>query len=148
MEFTTIGLHPAPVSLIALLVEAMNEEDRAELDALANGDVVAVIERTIEASSYSFAYIVAEGPVAMGGINGNRAWMVAAADRLEKHKKDFLRYARIEIEAMKLVNPPPIRTLVDKRWRKSLRLLGWLGFKQVGEVVYNEREGIALELAA
>lgn len=144
------GLHPAPLWLIEPLYEALSSADRSELGVLSSGDPLGSLRAILDNADYSFAYLVDEKPVVMGGLvlgDSPTVWMIASTPRLEQVKKAFLHYSKVELKAMRaLAGDRPVRSYVDRRWRKSLRWMGWLGFEEVGEVEWQARIGKILEL--
>lgn len=145
---------PAPPEFVEDLVLQLSSADRTEIAVLAGREPVAAMKDVVQNSCYSFAYRVAGAPVCMGGLvmdqddGRGRVWMVASTPRLERVKKDFLRCSRIELTEMRLLSPLGLRSYVDRRWRKSLRWLKWLGFAEAGEVEYKGRYAAILELPA
>ncbi len=147
-------IHPAPVELIPALIEAMSSADQTELATLAGGDPDGAIYAAVERSSYSFCCMMGESPAAIGGLihhsdgSPSHAWMVASTPRLEREKKSFLKISREELgEIKRHSDAHKIITVVDQRWRKSIRWLKWLGFEDTGlEVKVGHRVATVLEI--
>ena len=151
-------IHPAQTYAIPELLSQLSERDRDELFELA-GNTAAVSELLIGmilSSVWSFMAIEESGVViCMGGVTGGKgavtgggqAWMIASEAGLERHRKQFLRVSRNEIEAL-LTRWPRLRAFVDERWTKSLRWLSWLGFTDKGGGEYCGRRFRVMEIGA
>jgi len=143
------ALHPAPPELIPALIAAMSSADRTELIALSQGATTATIQLALDRSSYSFCWTLAGQPAAIGGVvagDPNFIWMIASTPRLEHSKKSFLQLSRAELRQV-LALYPHIVSAVDNRWRKSIRWLKWLGFRDTGkEVKLGGRGAAVLEI--
>ena len=156
MSHTYSSYHPAPEWVIEPLIEVMSGADRSELLLLSQdieGGGIAALRTALQVAAYSFSHTVDGTPVALGGIspplpslNGMHCvWMVASTPLLERVPKAFLRESRNELAAMRLLSPTGMRAMVDARWRKSVRWLKWLGFKEQGRFEYKGRQGLILE---
>jgi hypothetical protein len=152
-----ISLRPAPVDVIPALVEGMSSADRTEMVALSQGDPCEAIRLALSKSNYSFCWMTDEGrPAAIGGLNFGEdssaypvfIWMVASTPRLERSKKAFLEVSRDELRsAQAAADHRKIVSAVDERWRKSIRWLKWLGFKETGShVTIKARVATILEI--
>lgn len=145
-----IGLHPAPPELVPAMIAAMTPTDRTELATLASpGGPEAALLKAVGNSRYSFCYTEAGEPVAMGGLVSDHLWMVAATERLYHLRKSFLKNSRVELAVMTgMVEGGAVITIVDKRWRKSLKWLHWLGLRDVQEIEVFSRQAQVLEYRA
>jgi hypothetical protein len=153
-EHVYASYHPAPEWVIEPLIEAMSGADRTELALLAKAtlrEAPEILKSAVDAAAYSFCHTVDGVPVVLGGVREGSpsvVWMVASTPRLEQVKKAFLRESKNELAAMRLLSPQGMQAHVDRRWRKSVRWLKWLGFHEVGSFEYKGRQGVVLELPA
>lgn len=146
-------LRPAPSDLAEPLFALLSSADRTELSILASneGTPVAIILNALQHSSYSFCYMLDGTPVAMGGIVHAQAaaqsWMIASTPILSQHKKSFLQASQAEIAFIREAGLADglLRVSVDRRWRKSLKWLGWLGFVEVDGFMFRGREAVVME---
>jgi len=122
---------PATVDDVKHVIDALSDEDRAELEALTGGRGLEVMADVVRQSVYTFIGRVDGHPAFMGGaLPGGVAWMLGTPE-IARAKKFYLRATRAHTEAMQALFPT-LTTTVDARYVRSLRWLEWLGF-ELGE---------------
>jgi RimJ/RimL family protein N-acetyltransferase len=152
-----VALRPAPAWAIPALIEAMSSADRTELIALSQGKPVDAIQLALSKSVYSFCWMTSKGdPTAIGGVNAGDnltdcpifGWMVASTPRLYQLKKSFLQMSQAELQSVQATFAQRrLVTAVDERWRKSIKVLKWLGFHETGdEINVGTRVATVLEI--
>lgn len=141
-------IHPASDDHVVSLIPVMNRADLTELTMLSNGKPIEAVQSALAKSAYSFCGLINDQPVALGGVvltNPPCVWMVASSEILHKHKKSFLKESQAETSRMH-IEFPYLVAYVDKRWRKSVRWMNWLGFVVVDEIEFLKRPAYILEL--
>jgi hypothetical protein len=136
------------------LLEQMGVARRQEMVAIGehlSASPADMVCSSLDNSAESFVCIDDGDPVAMGGVvgipTGGFCWMIASTPRLERHKKWFLSESRSQCERLADAYGN-LYVDVAAEEAKSIRWLGWLGFRMTAKYTAFGRDVCRLERRA